>query len=79
MVDGFEDSDISTVQSDLVAFPMSASVVNWWHVYIITDEDVGVPIVPLTEENETAMEDKVFLSFLVKIGLAPPANEQVLF
>ncbi|XP_060554622.1 protein timeless homolog [Ruditapes philippinarum] len=43
------------------------------------DEDVGVPIVPLTEENETAMEDKMFLSFLSKIGLAPPANEQEAF
>ena len=32
---------------------------------------------PLTEENETAMEDEVFLSFLTKLGLAAPANEQV--
>ena len=38
---------------------------------------VGVPIVPLSEENETAMEDEVFLSFLIKIGLAAPADEQV--
>ncbi|XP_053408285.1 protein timeless homolog isoform X2 [Mercenaria mercenaria] len=43
------------------------------------DEDVGVPIVPLTEENETAMEDEVFLSFLSKIGMAAPANEQEAF
>ena len=38
---------------------------------------VGVPIVPLSEENETAMEDEIFLSFLIKIGLAAPADEQV--
>jgi len=43
----------------------------------LLDEDVGVAIVPLTEENETAMDDGVFLDFLGKIGLTPPANEQV--
>ena len=42
-----------------------------------SDEDVGVPLVPLTEENETAMEDEVFLDFLKRLGIAPPANEQV--
>ncbi|KAH3702502.1 hypothetical protein DPMN_077525 [Dreissena polymorpha] len=41
------------------------------------DEDVGVPLVPLTEENETAMEDEVFLDFLKRLGIAPPANEQL--
>ncbi|KAL4229316.1 hypothetical protein ACF0H5_012358 [Mactra antiquata] len=43
------------------------------------DEDVGVPIVPLTEENETAMDDEMFLSFLSKIGIASPADEQEVF
>ncbi|XP_052253149.1 dentin sialophosphoprotein-like [Dreissena polymorpha] len=43
------------------------------------DEDVGVPLVPLTEENETAMEDEVFLDFLKRLGIAPPANEQEAF
>lgn len=43
----------------------------------MTDEDVGVAIVPLTEENETAMDDSMFLDFMGKIGMAPPANEQV--
>ena len=33
---------------------------------------------PLTEENETAMEDPVFVDFLHGLGLSPPANEQVL-
>ena len=36
-----------------------------------------MPIVPLSEENEDAMEDAVFLSFLTKIGLAAPADENV--
>ncbi|KAJ8307309.1 hypothetical protein KUTeg_015393, partial [Tegillarca granosa] len=44
-----------------------------------TDNDVSIPIVPLTEENETAMEDEHFLSFLRKIGICPPANEQEMF
>jgi hypothetical protein len=35
------------------------------------------PIVPLTEENETAMEDDVFTNFLHTIGFSPPASEQV--
>ncbi|XP_021339661.1 protein timeless homolog [Mizuhopecten yessoensis] len=38
-----------------------------------------VPIVPLTEENETAMEDEYFLSFLKKIGICPPSSEQEVF
>ncbi|XP_033732500.1 protein timeless homolog isoform X2 [Pecten maximus] len=38
-----------------------------------------VPIVPLTEENETAMEDECFLSFLKKIGICPPSSEQEMF
>ncbi|XP_012938690.1 protein timeless homolog [Aplysia californica] len=40
---------------------------------------VPTPIVPLTEENETAMEDELFLIFLRSIGVTPPANEQEKF
>ena len=43
------------------------------------DKIFSVPIVPLTEENETAMEDPVFMDFLRGLGLSPPANEQVGF
>ncbi|XP_052803681.1 protein timeless homolog isoform X2 [Mya arenaria] len=43
------------------------------------DENVSVPLVPLTEENETAMEDSLFLDFLEKLGLASPADEQEIF
>ena len=41
------------------------------------DKVFAVPIVPLTEENETAIEDPVFMDFLRRLGLSPPANEQV--
>ncbi|XP_050412859.1 protein timeless homolog [Patella vulgata] len=40
---------------------------------------VSIPIVPLTEDNETAMEDEKFLDFMKMIGISPPANEQEAF
>ncbi|KAI8778157.1 protein timeless [Biomphalaria glabrata] len=47
------------------------------------DRDEGVcvptPLVALTEENETAMEDDVFLNFLRSLGISPPSNEQEVF
>lgn len=51
----------------------------WWHEWSpFADNPQPVPMVPLTEENEDAMEDTTFTKFLKKIGLSPPANEQVL-
>ncbi|NXM74455.1 TIM protein, partial [Serilophus lunatus] len=38
-----------------------------------------VPLVPLTEENEDAMEDQRFRTLLRQLGLRPPANEQESF
>lgn len=38
-----------------------------------------VPLVPLTEENEDAMENKSFQKLLRKIGLRAPADEQESF
>ncbi|NWI89556.1 TIM protein, partial [Pitta sordida] len=38
-----------------------------------------VPLVPLTEENEDAMEDRGFRTLLRQLGLRPPANEQESF
>ncbi|NWR95517.1 TIM protein, partial [Furnarius figulus] len=38
-----------------------------------------VPLVPLTEENEDAMEDRRFCALLRQLGLRPPANEQESF
>lgn len=39
--------------------------------------DEAIPIVPLTDISNDAMEDHTFLKFIAKLGLAPPANEQV--
>ncbi|NXC48119.1 TIM protein, partial [Penelope pileata] len=38
-----------------------------------------VPLVPLSEENEDAMEDQRFCALLRKLGLRPPASEQESF
>uniref|UniRef100_A0A673BF00 Timeless circadian clock n=1 Tax=Sphaeramia orbicularis TaxID=375764 RepID=A0A673BF00_9TELE len=38
-----------------------------------------VPLVPLAEENEDAMENKSFQKLLRKLGMRPPANEQESF
>ncbi|KAF1674096.1 hypothetical protein FQV07_0010548, partial [Pygoscelis papua] len=38
-----------------------------------------VPLVPLSEENEDAMEDRRFRALLLQLGLRPPASEQVRF
>lgn len=46
-------------------------------------EDDGVsqpvPLVPLAEANEEAMENKRFQRLLRKVGIRPPANEQEIF
>uniref|UniRef100_A0A8C3PNX6 Timeless circadian regulator n=1 Tax=Calidris pygmaea TaxID=425635 RepID=A0A8C3PNX6_9CHAR len=38
-----------------------------------------VPLVPLSEENEDAMEDRRFQALLQQLGLRPPASEQESF
>ncbi|OXB53636.1 hypothetical protein ASZ78_004024, partial [Callipepla squamata] len=38
-----------------------------------------VPLVPLSEENEDAMENRGFRALLREVGLRPPANEQESF
>lgn len=38
-----------------------------------------VPLVPLSEENEDAMEHRGFRALLREVGLRPPANEQESF
>lgn len=37
----------------------------------------AVPLVPLTEENEEAMENEQFQQLLRKLGVRPPASGQV--
>ncbi len=40
-------------------------------------DEESIPIVPLTDISNDAMEDHTFLKFIAKLGLAPPASEQV--
>jgi hypothetical protein len=39
---------------------------------------VAVPLVPLLEEHEDAMESPIFRELLRNCGLNPPSSEQVL-
>ncbi|XP_053311647.1 protein timeless homolog [Spea bombifrons] len=39
----------------------------------------SIPLVPLTEENEDAMENKTFQKLLKSLGVRPPSNEQESF
>nr|XP_017524102.2 protein timeless homolog isoform X5 [Manis javanica] len=39
----------------------------------------AVPLVPLTEENEEAMENEQFQQLLIKLGVRPPASGQETF
>lgn len=48
---------------------------NFWS--ISPDLSQAVPLVPLTETNEDAMDNKSFQKLLHKLGIRPPANEQV--
>ena len=41
------------------------------------EEPVATPLIPLMEECETALEDKIFQKFLYTIGINPPVDEQV--
>ncbi|XP_072927403.1 protein timeless homolog [Hemitrygon akajei] len=40
---------------------------------------IAVPLVPLSEENEDAMEHEMFQKLLKKVGIRPPADEQESF
>ncbi|XP_072020658.1 protein timeless homolog [Amphiura filiformis] len=42
-------------------------------------DDQAIPLVPLTEENENAMSNKLFKKFLKKVGLAPPSSHEEMF
>ena len=44
---------------------------------IVSDEWEPVPLVTITEENEDALKNRLFKRALKKVGIVPPANEQV--
>ena len=41
------------------------------------DTAEAIPLLPLAEESIRAMDDHHFLNFIARMGLTPPANEQV--
>jgi len=45
----------------------------------VDDEEDSIPLVPLSEEATTAMENTQFLKLLTALGLCPPSDEQVCF
>ena len=49
------------------------------HLLLIAEDEepVATPLIPLMEECETALEDKLFQKFLYTIGINPPVDEQV--
>ena len=40
-------------------------------------DEEPIPVVPMTEETENAMDNTIFQKLLKKLGVTPPANEQV--
>ena len=40
-------------------------------------DEEPIPVVPMTEETENAMDNTAFQKLLKKLGVTPPANEQV--
>lgn len=45
---------------------------------IVEDEEPeATPLIPLTEECENSLQDKLFQRFLYTVGVNPPVNEQV--
>lgn len=42
------------------------------------DDDDGVPLVPIAEEDVSGMEDSLFQKMLLDIGISKPGDEQVI-
>ena len=39
--------------------------------------DESIPLLPISDESVSAMDDHIFLNFIAKLGMSPPSNEQV--
>uniref|UniRef100_A0A3P9L7Q8 Timeless circadian regulator n=1 Tax=Oryzias latipes TaxID=8090 RepID=A0A3P9L7Q8_ORYLA len=79
-------ADVGAIVNSLVQEGMSGPLMwiqNCLNKTANDREDDGlsqpVPLVPLAEENEEAMENKTFLKLLGKLGMRAPANEQESF
>ncbi|XP_071991124.1 protein timeless homolog [Engystomops pustulosus] len=84
--DLFEDKKIQTILRSLHEEGLSPPVVWLQNCLNRTADDreedgssQSVPLVPLTEDNEDAMENKTFQKLLKTVGIRPPANEQESF
>jgi hypothetical protein len=54
---------------------------SFFHIFTVTLDPVlgcsqAIPLVPLTEENEEAIENEQFQQLLRKLGVRPPTPEQ---
>ncbi|KAM8977533.1 protein timeless homolog [Pelodytes ibericus] len=81
-VDKKLQSLIKSLQQDGLSSPL-VWLQNCLHRTAEDREEDGssqsVPLVPLTEENEDAMENKEFQKLLKKLGIRPPSNGQESF
>ncbi|XP_044143469.1 protein timeless homolog isoform X1 [Bufo gargarizans] len=82
----FVDKKIQTILRSLHEEGLSPPVVWLQNCLNRTADDreedgssQSVPLVPLTEDNEDAMESKTFQKLLKIVGIRPPANEQESF
>ncbi|XP_066440903.1 protein timeless homolog [Eleutherodactylus coqui] len=82
----FVDKKIQTILQKLHEEGLSPPVVWLQNCLNRTADDreedgssQSVPLVPLTEDNEDAMESKTFQKLLKMVGIRPPANEQESF
>ncbi|XP_075708210.1 protein timeless homolog [Rhinoderma darwinii] len=82
----FVDTKIQTILKSLHEEGLSPPVVWLQNCLNRTADDREedgsshtVPLVPLTEDNEDAMESKMFQKLLKMVGIRPPANEQESF
>ncbi|TNM89036.1 hypothetical protein fugu_005290 [Takifugu bimaculatus] len=78
--------DVASVVSDLQLEGLSGPMLWLQNCLNKTAEDreedgfsQAVPLVPLSEANEEAMENKNFRKLLRKLGIRSPANEQEIF
>ena len=46
-------------------------------MFLFLDDDQPIPLVPLSEDNENAMANKLFKKFLKKVGITPPSTHEV--
>ncbi|XP_073408343.1 protein timeless homolog isoform X2 [Dendrobates tinctorius] len=84
--DVFMDKKIQTILRSVHEEGLSSPVMWLQNCLYRTADDreedgssQSVPLVPLTEDNEDAMENKTFQKLLKLVGIRPPANEQESF